>query len=50
MRALIPGTPFEVNGKLYMLFRDGAFQCRRNTLEVRLPRIASLNWITLHRR
>lgn len=26
MRALVPGGPFQVNGKLYMLFRDGAFQ------------------------
>lgn len=26
MRALIPTGGFEVNGKLYMLFRDGAFQ------------------------
>jgi hypothetical protein len=25
------------------------FQCRRNTLRVRLPRFASLNWITLQR-
>ncbi len=25
------------------------FQCRGNTLKVRLPRIASVNWVTLHR-
>ena len=25
------------------------FQCRGSTLKVRLPRISSLNWITLHR-
>jgi len=25
------------------------FQCRGSTLKVRLPRFASLNWITLHR-
>jgi len=25
------------------------FQCRGNTLRVRLPRIASLSWVTLHR-
>jgi hypothetical protein len=25
------------------------FQCRGNTLKVRLPRIASLDWVTLHR-
>ena len=47
------GKTFTVNGPPTKTQRAAGgpvpFQCRRATLKVRLPRFASLNWITLQR-
>lgn len=47
------GKTYSVNGPPTKTQRAAggiaSFQCRRNTLRVRLPRFASLDWITLQR-
>ena len=53
MRALIPTGGFEVNGKLYMLFRGGAFQYGSTSLVIRntigdAPLIARGRFFSLH--